>query len=257
MSFGLSISTDGGELLVDDRFTCGRFVQKITLGSPIRTLTMPNGDKADEYSFSVTNTYAPNLIFWTLPTNGGTVSYSFGEGSAESLYGLVRSQVGTLLVFYPSGTSYTKPEGYVFGTTGLSASSDPFGLRVYKQDGTLAFDSGFKSLLLAGLGTVGYPAFNSSTGYGTTSTITTALPTLPSKPAFFVAPYGGEFWTPVGETGFSDGKFYEGCVRRDATNIYGKTYYCGLFTEDAPMTFSVFNGVTSAILPIINAADYD
>lgn len=250
MSYGLRVKTAGGELLIDENFSSPAFVGKVTLGS-VGTYTIPQaGYVADARSVTLPGGgYYDNMIFWTIPESADNNVYF---GLQPNDYVCSSGISGMLVAYKPTGGgSYSWPEGYVFRMSGYSASSETWGLRVLKPDGSLAFDAGLRHLQLKLL----QDNFQQTTG---ASVITTTVSgTLPSKPAFMVSTYSQETWARAGDTLFSNGQSYSSGVRRNSNVLSCLGMRIGSGYEDAPINGSINFGQQYGALPIINAALYD
>jgi hypothetical protein len=251
MSYGLRVKTVSQELLIDENFSSPAFVGKVTLGS-VNTYSIPtSGYVADARSVTVPGGWTYDyMIFWTIPESADNNVY-FGLMPRD--YVCTSSLSGQLVAYRPSGGgTYTWPEGYVFRLSGFAASSETWGLRVKRPDGSISFDSGLRHLQLKLL----QDNFQQTTVSSPVIT-TTVSGTLPSKPAFMVSTLSKETWTQIGSTLSSNGQGFSCGIRRNGNVLSCLGMKIGTGFEDAPVQGSIDFGQHYGALPIINAAVYD
>lgn len=263
MSYGVSIRTVAGELLLDERFTVPAMIGKPTL-SYWGTHVMSGNDtqRADEYRWLIPSTTNGELLyFWTMPTFAAdcrlipVISNLLSDGDPRSGRGF---GYDSMLVIRPTAMSAAAalpnglPELYAFGASNLAPTGLAYGLRVFKADGSIAFDIGYKHLQL-----VGEMRISSTATSQPTNIVTNPIGAEPAKAAFFFAPHGSAVWVTIGAAQSSNAVFWERGIWRDGNALKTALVKTGVAFEDLPNIPSSHAGQTFAFCPFINAALYD
>jgi hypothetical protein len=260
MSFGLSVTTTNGELLLDERFTVPALLSHVTTPTFSNSAAVVGNTSLtwDSYTYARPSGLldANRLEFFTIPTLAANCSFVFNVEIGDPTKGT--ATVGRLTVLRPSATTRAAsipnglPEVYIFGTSALAATGAAYGLRVWKPDGTVAFDIGYLHLQIDGSVNLAFTAVGSP-GTQTSTSVSAA----PAKAAFLISPNGGAVWTRRGALLESDAKYYQGTVFRSGTNLTTFQGWIGIDFEDLPNVASTDLGKTPQFCPWINAALYD
>ena len=138
MSFGFLAVNNNNQVLVSSDTRNLHFVQK--LSSPAETIYASNyfgGMRKWRYRAYLN---AIPMPFFTMPT-GDFYGVSRVSNPADGVWDIEVIR---------SGTSSSVPELYIFADPRATSSADTFGLVVYRDDGTPAFDSRLKPLVVTG-----------------------------------------------------------------------------------------------------------
>jgi hypothetical protein len=229
MAYGLRITNDDSELLIDSDYVNPTFVQKLEFNStPTSTETGTNGPSfggmanlhANYYKRTYTTTTAPlntgtYIVLFTLPDNGDIdVWYNFPT-SVMDVNRTLTCEVYTNML--GAALSFTLPTAYIFAvdTGGLSTlySTGP-ALRMYNNSSEKTFDSNFTQL-------IPYSLTDSFAGaqYGaptSTALIQPANPIYLLPKAYAIYEFNSEI------SGYKDQLMYETMYRRVGPTIYSK-----------------------------------
>lgn len=251
MTYGITIYNDNNELIIDENYVCPSYMGKLTL--TLATAGVNGGESGylgDLYNTTYTGQTitGDTMIFWTIPES---IDDNVYFGYFPQSFICASSYSGKIVAYRPTGGgSYNLPEGYVFQVAGVPATSDTFGLRVFKADGSVAFDSGYKPLQIQSL--IGLFAQTTST-----TPVSTALGTLPSVPGFFMSGFSKETWAlRSGGSGLSDGVLRNCGVRRNGSTVYTRGFIVGSGTEDSTINGSIEFGSVAGSMPIIDVNQY-
>ena len=156
MAYGLRITNDNSELLIDSDYVNPTFVTKLEFNTtPTSTETGIYGDSLDNlhrgYTKSVYTTPSASLnsgnymVLWKIPDNLDVdVWYNFPTSIMDV------NRTLTCEIYSSSTSAYALPTAYIFATdvTSLSTlSSDAPALRLYNSSEQLTFNSSFTQLI--------------------------------------------------------------------------------------------------------------
>jgi len=195
MSYGFLALNDNNEVLVSSDTRNLHFLGKYT--TPASTVYSTNTHGGfRHWKYTVTSSRVP-VVFMYMPTTEYYAVVRTTTGSASNTYDIEVIR---------SGTSSTTPDVYVFADPRASTATDNYGLVVYKDDGTAAFDSRLRPLAVTGGVVVTHPSnpkgsisssldckncnsSNSAAGsvFAPDQFNTYAVSGQPSKPMFFFA----------------------------------------------------------------------
>lgn len=254
MTYGFVAYNNNEEVLIDENFAVPKFTGKATF-TPWKSGIMTQYSGLSYSLYYVDGRPpegAPSIAFCTIPEST-TQFYCPFEWQVET-----SSYSESIRVIYPTGAIPVLPEIYFFGTTNFNPSTDTWGLRIYRADGSVAFDSGNRHLALQQVSDAfQYPIYNVTTNYGQNE-VANALSSLPAKPAFFLPGYGAEQWTNTPPSLGSTYIIANSAVRRSGSTIYTKVYKTENGFEDTIINGTILFGANSNLtLPVINAAIYD
>lgn len=196
MSYGVEVTTEGGQLLVLDTLLMPWLVGKAT----VNTVGSWNA-RADGYDARLVTYDVPGsgvkLLAATLPTNADPDCWY--DGVCETL-----SPSVIMVEFRPTGSGATvaHQEIYVFDTdTPPTLSTSGYGIQIFDPAGNLVLDSGSSPISILGVAT---HTFGSSAS---------TLPVSPTKPAFLLPNYRQEVYVRRGVTDVSDVSLKSGAYR--------------------------------------------
>jgi len=145
MSYGFIAYNDNNDVLVSSDTRNLHFLGKYT--TPTSTITSFDTHGGIRHWKYTVNASVTPVVFMYMPTT--------------DYYGVVRTtQNGTTqydIEVIRSGTSSTTPDLYVFADPRASTATDQYGMIVYQDDGTAAFDSRLSPLAITGGATVTHP----------------------------------------------------------------------------------------------------
>lgn len=151
MSYGFLAVNNSNQVLVSDQTRNLHFIGKATYTN--NQGHVYNGGLC-KFKYQISST-VPVIPFFTMPTQD-----YYGITSIKALAGNIY-EIELIRSGFELGTNI--PEVYVFADPRAATPTDPVGLVVYLSDGTPAFDSRIKPLVVTGGGTVQHPS-NPKTG---------------------------------------------------------------------------------------------
>ena len=160
--YGVLTTNDAGERIISAVYPVPEFIGKLTFGG---TATSSYGTGEGSYVYnnhratSSIGASRERFILYAMPQTNEDVWITAPSHISSAVSGSFDLDIG---VITPSGTPYYLPEAYIFGLTGLTASSDAYGMRVLDDVGNVTFDSGRNHLVLAGLENIA--SYPTSTG---------------------------------------------------------------------------------------------
>lgn len=196
MSFGASIETDSGQLLVLDTLLVPWLIGKATVNTVGSWNARADGYDARLVTYDVPGSGA-KLLASTLPVNADPDCWY--DGVCEALAPSV-----ILTEFRPTGSGATvaHPEIYVFDTDSPpTASTSGYGMQIFDAAGNVVLDTGSSPISIIGVAT--------HTFGGAAST----LPVTLTKPAFLLPNYRQEVYVRRGVTDVSDVSLKSGAYR--------------------------------------------
>lgn len=145
MSHGFLALNNNNQVLISSETRNLHLVSKLTSPSVSDSSSAYGGFVQLDYTVSCP---VPPVPFFTMPTN----DYYGIAGITETSSGNWRIRI------IRSGTSSTYPEVYVFADPRAVSSADTFGMQVFRDDGTAAFDSRRNPLAITGGTSVSHPS---------------------------------------------------------------------------------------------------
>ena len=146
MSYGFLAVNNNNQVLVSSDTRNLHLIAKLT--SPAETLlTSANYGGMRKWRYRVNSAVTP-MPFFSMPTTDFYGISRIVETSSGS--GIWDIEV------IRSGTSDTVPEVYVFADPRAASSADTYGMVIYRDDGTPAFDSRLRPLVIYGGTTVNH-----------------------------------------------------------------------------------------------------
>ena len=234
MSYGFLATNNNDEVLISSDTRNLHFLIKLSSPTISNSGTAYGGFK--EYTYTLTSSYTP-VPFFNMPTNDyyGIVGIKNTTGSTWEVK-LIRS-----------GTSSSTPSLYVFvDARGIDATvTDNYGLIVYMDDGTAAFDSRKGPLVVTGGTAVAHPSnplltsigtlADSGCGSGTSSSeftpdnesVAYSVGTVPSNPIYHYSSLA-QAERQASFSGYDedcDGIKYGVCIGFSRTDEWTSTYW--------------------------------
>jgi len=147
MSDGFIAYNDNNEVLISSDSRNLHFIQKKTTPtSTVFSLSRYGGMR--KWIYSITNVSVTPVPFMYMPTEDFyAVDRIENKGGGNWDIEVIRS-----------GTSSSTPDLYIFGDPRASTSTDSYGMMVYQDDGTAAFDSRLRPLAITGGLSVSHPS---------------------------------------------------------------------------------------------------
>lgn len=244
-SYGVELINDAGERLVSSIFPVPEFLGAVTA-------TYTGGGSWPGYWGATTSLGAgrKRMILWKIPD---TSEASF-QGTCYVADTVTGSYTLSCKAFSNTAESFAAPVAYIYALTGLQASSDTYGMRVYTAAGAVTFDSGRQMLSLLKAQTY---SFYDSPSIPSMSGLSVAL-LLPS----INAQYAASSQYMIGIDGITGeiiwGYLYAlsfGTIRKNGTTLY--TDYRVVDGGSGSSPIDVYNGQDTGLLTVItNTAFY-
>jgi len=239
MSHGFMVLNDDLEYLVIDEYLTPWLAGKCSITSYGSWYDGGGGYELRQVHYSAPGS-GHRVLAATLPINSGDVWYG-GSVALASGSAVLRFQARPT----GGGASVEDQELYAFTTDAPPAPSTGWGLQVFNSVGALVFDSNSGPLAIKAIATHAVGSVNS------------ALPTLPTKPAFILPGLGrhnyeGHPTLPVSTLTVMVGGVQRGSGLSskfiDESTEGVDAYFDGTYT---------FGSTLAQAIPIINAAMYD
>ena len=152
MSHGLKVYNDANELTIDQDYANYALWTTGTISKAVNTLATP-------WAFPSVVSEPPLLFVYTPSVFMGSLGYDLSGGNFNGIY-LCWQDGGN------SGATSLSVQYKLFVPTGrLGPSADAYGMRVFRADGSVAFDSGRDYMKIADLAQVTRQAFHSQADY--------------------------------------------------------------------------------------------
>jgi hypothetical protein len=240
--YGTSMFNAAGARMLSSTYPTPEFLAKVTFSTtPDSSTTNPHGS-VTVYSFSSTITTLANgrnvVVLWNLPSWSATYMKPNGMGGASGGRRVFMNITGAL----PT----VMPEALIFAVDGLSASSEPWGMRLYDASGNVTYDSGLNHMTTLGV--------EASLNFGGASYTSAFLP----GSAMTIPTYLQEVWNlDGGSSSSSHGQIKEGFVRRNGADLFAGLFQTDYQVEGAPVAATYVEGVAfGANIQFVDAVRY-